>query len=307
MKTSKNKLIAVLAAVASLSAASNAMAGGNNGSGGGARANPPTQGQSQKPQSQQSPSKHLESQQTNQNSQSQKWTTGSCGQYRIFRIDGNGAAINTKAIGDFNASQATFNNLKGNGAAINTKAIGNVNASQTTSTNPSGNGANTTTVFGGTVTQGQPPNSGGTETGGTGTGMPPRPYPRGGSPVSNGATYTAYRVDAAAEPALPANAAPPVVVRIMNPAATTNLPIGFMINGQVVRLQAGEAGDFRVDGSGLVKFHRGGNFGESSYTLKQGEYRFEATAQGWELYEEGAAATQTGGLPRNALPGEGSK
>ena len=157
------------------------------------------------------------------------------------------------------------------------------------------------TGTGGTGTGGT--GTGGTGTGGTGTG---RPHPRGGYPGSNGDAYTAYRVDPDADPALPANAAPPVLVRIMNPTAT-NGPISFMINGQVVQLQAGEAGEFRVDGSGLVKFDRGGNFGESSYTLKQGDYRFAPTAKGWELYEESAAATQTGGLPRNALPGEGSK
>jgi hypothetical protein len=145
-------------------------------------------------------------------------------------------------------------------------------------------------------------------TGGMGGGgmMPPWSHPYRGYPIWDGATYSAYRVDTAAEPALAANAAPPVVVRIMNPAAT-NGPINFMINGQVVRLQAGEAGDFRVDGSGLVKFHRGGNFGATSYTLKEGAYCFEPTAQGWDLYEESAAATQTGGLPGNALPGEASK
>ncbi len=329
MKTSKNKLIALLAAVTSLFVASTAMAGGKNGSGGGSRANQSTQGQSQKSQSQQSQqseSKHLDTQQTNQNSQSQKWTTGSCGQYRVFRMDPAVQVVNPGGAGLFQraAGGSTPTITKVGGAGGINKAPGaglfEGQAGGTTPTIPTKvgglGGINAAPVFGGGTGTGATGTSG-TGTGGTGTGMPSggmggggtlpsRPHPGGGYPVSNGGTYTAYRVDTDAEPALPANAAPPVLVRIMNPAAT-NLPISFIINGQVVQLQAGEAGEFRLDGSGLVKFDRGGKFGECSYTLKQGDYRFEPTAKGWDLYEQSAAATQTGGLPRNALPGEGSK
>ena len=402
MKTSKNKLIAVLVSVASLFVTSIAMAGGKNGSGGGSRANTPTQGQSQKSQSQQSQqsqSKHLDTQPTNQNSQSQNWKTGNCGQYRIFHMDSTNSGINTTPAqglfpggttgtsptgpttvlrGGINTTPAqglfpggttgtspTGPTKIGEIGGINTAPaqglfpggttgtsptgptkigeIGGINRAPaqglfpggTTGTNPTGptkigeiGGINTKpaqglfgggagtggagtggtgtggTGTGGTGTGGA--GTGGTGTGGTGTGMPGHPHPGGGYAGSNGGTYTAYRVDADAEPALPANAAPPVLVRIMNPAAT-NFPISFVINGEVVRLQAGEAGEFRIDGSGLVKFDRGGTFGESSYTLKPGDYRFEPTAKGWELYVESAAAAQTGGLPRNALPGEGSK
>ncbi len=291
---------------------------------------PQAQGQSQNSKSQQSPqlqSKQLGTQQTNQNSPSQNWTTGSGGQYRIFRLDSTqsqtsasliGSGIAGGVVGVVGGKPVSGTNPSGPTGPVKpinpVIGTGPVKANPGQIYDPGGSGGQGTGT-GGTGTGGT--GTGGTGTGGTGTGMPPSGmggskippwwwYSHGGYPVWDGATYSAYRVDTAVEPALAANAAPGVVVRIMNPAAT-HTPINFIMNGQVVRLQAGEAGDFRVDGSGVAKFDRGGNFGATSYTLKEGIYRFEPTAQGWELYEETAAAAQPAGLPSNALPGEASK
>jgi hypothetical protein len=128
MKTSKNKLLAVLATVASLFVASTAMAGekkGNGGSSSGSRPSAP-------------PTTSL-----NPNGAAERFGVG-----------------NTKALGDFNAPPTT--SLNPNGAAQrfgigNTKALGDFNGSQNTSNNPNGNGTNTTTIFGGTIHQGHPP------------------------------------------------------------------------------------------------------------------------------------------------------
>lgn len=120
---------------------------------------------------------------------------------------------------------------------------------------------------------------------------------RGNVHAIQGTPYTTYRLPT---PALPANAA---LVQIINPAEN-RATIGFMLDGQVVRLEAGQAGDFPVATSGLVKFHRGGSFGVASYTLKEGAYRFAATPQGWDLYLETAQPQQPSELPNNPVPGQ---
>ena len=61
--------------------------------------------------------------------------------------------------------------------------------------------------------------------------------------------------------------------------------VAFLANGQKVSLKTGEAKEFGIDQPQRIQFHRGGKFGNASYTLSKGTYQFEVTPKGWALKE----------------------
>ncbi len=58
--------------------------------------------------------------------------------------------------------------------------------------------------------------------------------------------------------------------------------IGFVLDGQVISLQPGQARRFPA-GQRTLQFHRGGQFGAARQVVSYGIYGFEATSEGWKL------------------------
>jgi hypothetical protein len=69
---------------------------------------------------------------------------------------------------------------------------------------------------------------------------------------------------------------------LRNPAGNRN-EIAFLIDGEVHRLAPGK--ELRLEHGAIrtIRFHRGGNWGESRQSLETGEYEFHLSPQGWEL------------------------
>jgi hypothetical protein len=58
--------------------------------------------------------------------------------------------------------------------------------------------------------------------------------------------------------------------------------VHYLVNGEEHTLRPGES-QHLPPGRWLLEFDRGGEFGDQSYTVVGGSYRFQATARGWEL------------------------
>jgi hypothetical protein len=58
--------------------------------------------------------------------------------------------------------------------------------------------------------------------------------------------------------------------------------VHYLVNGREHTLQPGESQQL-PGGQWLIEFHRGGDYGEAASTLAAGNYRFEITANGWDL------------------------
>jgi hypothetical protein len=59
--------------------------------------------------------------------------------------------------------------------------------------------------------------------------------------------------------------------------------VAFLIDREIRRLPAGQEVRFQKENARTIRFHRGGNFGESRHSLESGSYIFRAGQQGWEL------------------------
>ena len=74
-------------------------------------------------------------------------------------------------------------------------------------------------------------------------------------------------------------------VKISNPAET-NLTVTFLVNGKKIVLKPRQSYVIRKSPEVNVKFNRGGTFGVTVQSLKEGEYRFSVSReQGWKLAE----------------------
>jgi hypothetical protein len=71
---------------------------------------------------------------------------------------------------------------------------------------------------------------------------------------------------------------------LTNPSDSGGL-IRYLVNGDEHTLEPGGSQHLH-EGRWLIEFHRGGEFGETAYTLRGGSYRFEVTERGWDLRGE---------------------
>jgi hypothetical protein len=78
----------------------------------------------------------------------------------------------------------------------------------------------------------------------------------------------------------------------VNPA-DIHTPVYYTLAGEQYVLQAGDEVS-HGNATQVITFNRGGSFGDTSYTLAPGTYRFVATDHGWDLHtvtEESASET----------------
>jgi len=95
-------------------------------------------------------------------------------------------------------------------------------------------------------------------------------------PVVSASAVTAYA-------AAPVNPAPAIIpVAVANPPET-RATLSFTINGRRYDLSPGMRREFRLAGTRIIRFDRGGSFGTAAYPLSAGLYRFKATDAGWDL------------------------
>jgi hypothetical protein len=74
----------------------------------------------------------------------------------------------------------------------------------------------------------------------------------------------------------------PCILEIVNPAET-NGPVHFVIEGAVHTLLPGESRQWLALSERTVEFHRGNDFGDTSFLIERGTWRFQVTDAGWEL------------------------
>jgi len=73
----------------------------------------------------------------------------------------------------------------------------------------------------------------------------------------------------------------PARVSILNPAGTGGM-VNYTLGSDQYSIAAGES-RAHDEGTQLIVFDRGKSFGQSTYTLQPGSYRFVMTATGWDL------------------------
>jgi hypothetical protein len=64
----------------------------------------------------------------------------------------------------------------------------------------------------------------------------------------------------------------------------------------------GKSQDFTHDRGWLVTFDRGNGFGEQTYSLKPGYYRFRQSSRGWELYHSATAPVDAAPVAQGPPP-----
>ena len=102
------------------------------------------------------------------------------------------------------------------------------------------------------------------------------------------------------------NAIPPYA----GPGVTLRLPAEYpgsvyvQVDKREVEIKPGTEVVLKDKYSYRVEFDRGGEFGTSSDDITEGVYKFKAADKGWFLVPDDVA---TGGVRRNALPGEPKK
>ncbi len=74
----------------------------------------------------------------------------------------------------------------------------------------------------------------------------------------------------------------PMVITLVNPE-DIHTPVYYSIAGEQYVLQSGEEINHGSE-TQVITFNRGGSFGDASYTLAPGTYRFVATDHGWDLH-----------------------
>jgi len=75
-------------------------------------------------------------------------------------------------------------------------------------------------------------------------------------------------------------------VMVYNPKKT-KAAVKYSLNGaHSYTMQSGQSQALPGGTTWKIKFHRGGEYGESEYALSEGGYRFAITDKGWELYRE---------------------
>lgn len=126
------------------------------------------------------------------------------------------------------------------------------------------------------------------------------------APVVQPAVLTVPVAEATPSTSLRPNSLPPYT----GPGVTLRLPAEFpgsvyvLIDKREVELKPGTEVVLKDKFSYRVEFDRGGEFGSSSSDITEGVYKFKVADKGWFLMPDDAA---TGGVRRNALPGEPKK
>jgi hypothetical protein len=92
---------------------------------------------------------------------------------------------------------------------------------------------------------------------------------------------TRHSTSTAATPAPRATRSAPSAVTLVN-SPNNGGAVYFLINGQERSLRPGQSQQLPA-GRWRIEFDRGQDFGETSYALRDGRYRFEVTSSGWEL------------------------
>ena len=108
-------------------------------------------------------------------------------------------------------------------------------------------------------------------------------------PATGGDRATSLQVDAEeAEAESPRESSQALAdaqgLMILNPASTGGA-VTFLVDGEQLTLEAGETKILSGTRQHAILFHRGGNFGNASHILLQGEFHFAVGEQGWTLVE----------------------
>lgn len=113
-----------------------------------------------------------------------------------------------------------------------------------------------------------------------------------GNVVGNALPYTSYYGAGQA----PAGYAQPI--RITNPSTAT-APINYSLNGFQYTIRPGESQTLINDRLWTIQFDRGGEFGQTRYSLSPGQFEFTPTATGWDFVQRPGAlgAYSAGGAP----------
>jgi hypothetical protein len=74
----------------------------------------------------------------------------------------------------------------------------------------------------------------------------------------------------------------PCLLEITNPLET-NGPVHFVIEGEVFTLEPGETRQWPAFSQRTIEFHRGDDYGDASYSVERGTWRFQVSDAGWEL------------------------
>jgi hypothetical protein len=91
-------------------------------------------------------------------------------------------------------------------------------------------------------------------------------------------------------------------IELFNPDRN-GAPIRCLVDGRLVELEPGESKMIPGADRRIIRFHRGGDFGEARYGMETGLYWFARSDQGWELYHgpyrQIGEAPATSDLPAN--------
>jgi hypothetical protein len=69
------------------------------------------------------------------------------------------------------------------------------------------------------------------------------------------------------------------------------MTVSYLINDTPFSINPGETQNLPVGTTWVIRFNRGGSFGEASYTLSEGTYAFGSGEQGWELFTKTFSVT----------------
>jgi hypothetical protein len=90
---------------------------------------------------------------------------------------------------------------------------------------------------------------------------------------------------------------------VIRNAASAQLPVAFVVDGQDVELADGSTRTFVGKTQRTVQYDRGGKFGSTQQDLTGGQYEFRVTATGWDLVRRPDVANRTA-VKANPLPSE---
>lgn len=84
------------------------------------------------------------------------------------------------------------------------------------------------------------------------------------------------------EPAATTTSSPALI--LINPTRTGG-PVHYLVDDVAYSLEPGQSRRIAGQRQYLVRFHRGGQFGEVSYTLASGNFAFQVSSSGWDISE----------------------
>ena len=120
-----------------------------------------------------------------------------------------------------------------------------------------------------------------------------------------GAASASRAVPAATVAAPRKNSTQPAGRVTIKNASGKGVPVAFLVDGKDVELDDGAMQFFTANGTRIVEFDRGDEFGSARYELAPGSYQFSITERGWQLLREDSGSSQgvaKAGIRKNSLP-----